>query len=49
MIIKSVLSTPVLIVSKFLAYLVEEKTKYKDFSCFSEKTYSEICKENTSC
>ncbi len=48
MIIKSILSTPVLMVSKFLGYLVEEKTKYKDFACFYETTNSEICKENTS-
>jgi hypothetical protein len=48
MIIKSVLSTPVLIVSKFLVYRVEEKTKYKDFTCFYENTNSEICEENTS-
>ncbi len=47
MIIKSVLSTPVLIVSKFLGYLVEEKTNYKDIACFYGNTNSEICKENT--
>ncbi len=36
------------IVSKFLGFLVEEKTKYKDFACFYENTNSEIWKENTS-
>jgi hypothetical protein len=44
----TVLSTPVLIVSKFLGCLVEEKTKYKDFACFYDNTNSEIGKENTS-
>jgi hypothetical protein len=35
-------------VSTFLGYLVEGKTKYKDFACFCENTNSEICKENIS-